>query len=243
MSPSSLGNGPIRKSRRPENAPATNSTPATEDTAAHPRRRAIATRAAVSALSACALLVLLMSAPRVAPPASTVELPVSALADTALAAIDVTTVLIAIAVLAVVALLRRLPYGIGVVIACTIGSVVSGELAREMAGSYVPSTGLPYGQLVAAGALLGAASMVAAPVWRPVVLGLGTVATLAVAAAASITGAASIVGIASALFVVSMWWPACSIVMLYSPVAAAREARNPLDTAAMAVQRKTGHPR
>ncbi|MCZ4522027.1 hypothetical protein O4220_26190 [Rhodococcus ruber] len=234
MSPSSLESGPIRRSHR------TGSTAGLGGISAHPRRRAIVTRAAVSGLSASTLLVLLISTPQMASPASAEATPVAALAIAAIGAIDVTTVLIAVAVLAAVALLRKLPYGIGVVIACTIGSVVTGELAREFAESSVSSTGLPYGQLVATAALLGAASMVASSAWRPVVLGLGTAATLAVAAAALITGAASIVGIATALLVVFVWWPACSIVMLYSPDAAAREARNPLDTAAMAVQRKVG---
>ncbi|WP_143545288.1 hypothetical protein [Rhodococcus sp. 15-649-2-2] len=234
MSSSSLKSGPIRRSHR------TGSTAARGVTSAHRRRRAIVTRATVSGLSAGALLALLISAPHMASPASADVAPVAALAIAALGAIDVTTVLIAVAVLAAVAVLRKLPYGIGVVIACTIGSVVTGELAREFAGSSVTPTGLPHGQLVATTALLGAASMVASSAWRPVVLGLGTTATLAVAAAALITGSASIVGIASALLVVFMWWPACSIVMLYSPDAAAREARNPLDTAAMAVQRKMG---
>ncbi|OZC93528.1 hypothetical protein CH294_17240 [Rhodococcus sp. 14-2483-1-1] len=234
MSPSSLESGPIQASRR------TGSTAALGGISAHLRRRAIAARAAVSGFSATALLVLVISTPQVPSPASADTSPVAALATAALDAIDVTTVLIAVAVLAAVALLRKLPYGIGVVIACTIGAVVTGELAREFAGASVSSTALPYGQLVATAALLGAASMVASTAWRPVVLGLGSAATLAVAAAALITGAASIVGIASALLVVFVWWPACSIVMLYSPDAAAREARNPLDTAALAVQRKMG---
>ncbi|MDI9897609.1 hypothetical protein QM797_23060 [Rhodococcus sp. IEGM 1381] len=234
MSPSSLESGPIRSSRPTE------STAALGGISARPRRRAIATRAAVSGFSASALLVLLISTPQLASPASADATPVATLATAALDAIDVTAVLIAVAVLAAVALLRKLPYGIGVVIACTIGALVTGELAREFAGSSISSTGLPYGQLVATAGLLGAASMVASTAWRSVVLGLGTAATLAVAAAALITAAASIVGIASALLVVFVWWPACSIVMLYSPDAAAREARNPLDTAALAVQRKVG---
>ncbi|MBY4131516.1 hypothetical protein HQO83_24280 [Rhodococcus fascians] len=237
MSPSSLESGPINRFRR------TDPTAALRGVSTLPRRRAIVTRAALSGLSAAALLMLLLSTPHVTPPASADATPLVALATVALGAIDVTTVLVAVAFLAAVALLRKLPYGIGVVIACTIGAVVTAELAREVIGSSVSSTELPYGQLVATAGLLAAASMVASTAWRPVVLGLGTVGTLAVAAAASITGAASIVGIASALLVVFVWWPACSIVMQYSPVAAARDARNPLDTAALAVQRKMGHTR
>ncbi|OZD08659.1 hypothetical protein CH275_04280 [Rhodococcus sp. 06-235-1A] len=209
---------------------------------ARPRKNAIVARVAVSGSFAIALSVLLISAPH-APSVPAEETPAVALAGVALDAIDVTTVLTAVAVLAVVALLRKLPYGIGVVIACTIGAVVTGELVRELAGSSVSPEDLPFGQLVAVGALLGAASMVASTSWRPVVLGLGTVATLAVAASALAVGSASIAGLAGALMVSFVWWPACSIVMLYSPEAAAREAHNPLDTAALAVQRKMGRSR
>lgn len=207
------------------------------------RRRAIVTRVAVSGCSATLLLVLLMSAPRVALSVFAGSNPAAALAALALDAIDVTAVLTVVAALSVVALLRKLPYGIGAVIACTIGAVVTGELVREAAGSTVPSVDLPYGQLIAVAALLGAASMVASTAWRPAILGLGTVVTLTVAASALIIGSSSITGIAGALLVAFAWWSACSIVMLYSPDAADREARNPLDTAALAVQRKMGHSR
>ncbi|MGV8872962.1 MAG: hypothetical protein ACOH2Q_10570 [Rhodococcus sp. (in: high G+C Gram-positive bacteria)] len=200
---------------------------------------------ALSGCSAILLLVSLTSIPHVALPVSVSAgaTPAAALTARALDMIDVTAVLTVVAVLSVVALLRKLPYGIGVVISSTIGAVVTAELAREVVGSTMSSTDLPYGQLVAVAAVLGAASMVASSTWRPVVHGLGTAATLAVAAAAMITGAASIAGIASAVLVVFVWWPACSIVMLYSPDAAAREARNPLDTAALAVQRTMGRTR
>ncbi|MDV8025188.1 hypothetical protein [Rhodococcus sp. IEGM 1330] len=157
--------------------------------------------------------------------------------------IDVTTVLLMVAALTVVALLRSLPYGIGVVIACTVGAVVSTSLGRELAGSSITSTDLPNGQLVAAAALLGAASMVASTTWRPAVLGLGTVTTVVVALSAVVVESSSITGIVGAVLIASVWWSMCSIVMLYSPDAAAREARNPLDTAALAVQRTTGRSR
>ncbi|CCQ15786.1 Hypothetical membrane protein [Rhodococcus sp. AW25M09] len=186
---------------------------------------------------------LLLSAAHVEPFVSADATRASALAALALGAIDVTTVLTAVAVLSVVAVLRKLPYGIGAVIACTIGAVLTAELAREVFGSTMSSTDLPYGQLVAVVAVLGAASMVASTAWRPAVLGLGTVGVFAVAASALLVGSASIVGIVGALTVVFVWWPACSIVMLYSPDAADREARNPFDTAAMAVQRKMGRSR
>ena len=237
----SLGSGPIQASRHAETDA---ETPAVSSSApTRPRRRAVVARSAVSAASAVLLLMVLMWAPQVAPSTSVESTPATALATHVLDAIDVTAVLIAVAALAVVALIRKLPFGIGVVIACTIGAVVSSALAREVLGASMPSADLPNGQLVAVASLLGAASMVASAAWRPVVLGLGTVATLAVAAAALFVGSASVTGIVSAASIVFVWWPACSIVMLYSPVAAAREARNPLDTAALAVQRKMGRSR
>ncbi|WP_206489488.1 hypothetical protein [Rhodococcus sp. KRD162] len=237
MSPPSLDSGPIRipsgLGKPTESARNQSSS----------RRRAVVTRMAVASCSASVLLVLLVSAPHRASPVRTDPSSATALAERALSAIDVTTVLIAVAALTIVAVLRKLPYGIGAVIACTIGAVVTGEVIREAVGLSLSSTDLPYGPLVAVAALLGAGSMVAGARWRPVVLGLGTVATFAVAAAAMFTGAASIIGVVGALSIAFVWWPACSIVMLYSADAAAREARNPLDTAAMAVQRKTGRTR
>ncbi|WP_141217044.1 MULTISPECIES: hypothetical protein [unclassified Rhodococcus (in: high G+C Gram-positive bacteria)] len=237
MPPPSLDSGPIRASPDAE-TPAVPST-----TSSRPRRRAVAVRSAVSGASAVLLLIFLMWAPHAAPSTFGESMPGSALAAHVLDAIDVTAVLIAVAALAVVALIRKLPFGIGVVIACTIGAVVTSALAREIMGATTASADLPSGQLVAVASLLGAASMVASAAWRPVILGLGTVATLAVAAAALIVGSASITGIVSAASIVFVWWPACSIVMLFSPDAAAREARNPLDTAALAVRRKTGRSR
>lgn len=237
MPPSSLDSGPIRASpdaRTPAVPPGTTS---------RPRPRAVVARSAASGASAVLLLILLAWAPRVPPSTFGESTPASALAAHVLGAIDVTAVLTAVAVLAVVALIRKLPFGIGVVIACTIGAVVTGALVREVLGASMPSVDLPSGQLVAVASLLAAASMVASTTWRPVILGLGTVATLAVAAAALIVGSASITGIVSAASIVFVWWPACSVVMLYSPSAAAREARNPLDTAALAVQRKMGRSR
>ena len=237
MPPPSLDSGPIRAS------PAAETLAAPPGTTSRPRRRAVVARLAVSGASAVLLLIFLMWAPHVAPSTSGVSTTASALAAHVLDAIDVTAVLIAVAVLAVVALIRKLPFGIGVVIACTIGAVVTSALAREILGASMPSADLPNGQLVAVASLLAAASMVASTTWRPVILGLGTVATLAVAAAALIVGSASVTGIVSAASIVFVWWPVCSIVMLYSPVAAAREARNPLDTAALAAQRKMGRSR
>lgn len=212
------------------------------------RRKPIVVRSVLSVASAILLLVSLTlpthSEPwGSAPSNSAASTSVTGPADLLLAAIDVTTVLIAVAVLAVVALLRKLPYGIGVVIACASGSVVSSAFIRMLAGTAQTSPALPSGQVVAVASLLGAASMVASSAWRPAVLGLGSVATLTVAAAALVADTVSITGVAASILVAFVWWPACSVVMLYSSAASAREARNPFDTAALAAQRRMGHPR
>lgn len=237
MPPPSLDSGPIRASTDAK------TTALPSSTSSRRRRRAVIARSAVSGASAVLLLIFLMRAPHIATTTSWESTPAAALAAHLLDAIDVTAMLIAVAALAVVALIRKLPYGIGVVIACTVGAVVTSAIAREIMGASMPSADLPSGQLVAVASLLGAASMVASAAWRPVILGLGTVATLAVAAAALVIGSASVTGIVSAASIVFVWWPACSIVMLFSPDAAAREARNPIDTAALAVRRKTGRSR
>ncbi|MCJ0980452.1 hypothetical protein MTX35_22330 [Rhodococcus sp. ARC_M12] len=238
MPPPNLDSGPIRRSLD-AGYPATPS-----DTSSRARRRAVMTRLAVSGAFAVLLLLWPMwASPHVSAVLSEESNPATALASRVLDAIDVTAVLTVVAALAVVAVMRKLPFGIGVVIACTVGAMVTTALVRQTMGATMQPADLPSGQLAAAASLLGAASMVASTTWRPVVLGLGTVATLAVAAAALIVGSASITGIVGAASIAFLWWPACSIVMLYSPDAAAREARNPLDTAALAVQRKLGRSR
>ncbi len=203
----------------------------------------MATRLGLAGTAAVLLAILLTWAPHMPAPVFVESGPAAAVAAIALGAIDATAVLTAVAALAVVALLRTLPYGIGAVITCTIGALVTSALTREFLGTAMPSVDLPSGQLVAVVSLLGAASMVVSVSWRPVVLGLGTIAVLAVAAAAVLVGSASIVGIVGAVAIALVWWPACSIVMLFSPAAAAREAANPLDTAGLAVQRRMGRSR
>lgn len=227
----SLDSGPIRSPRGAGNE----SRSANTSERAH--RRAIRTRLTVSGLCAALLSVLLMWVPNMAPVWPVSTSPAAALASRALSTIDVTAVLTA---LTVVALVRKLPYGIGVVIACVVGAEVTTALVRHLAASSTTATGLPSGQLVAVTALLGAASMVASATWRPMILGLGTVAALAVGVAQLAVGSVSPVGIVSALLITGVWWPACSVVMLFSPAAAAREARNPFDTAALVAQRRMG---
>lgn len=230
----SLDSGPIRSPRGAGNE----SRSANTSERAH--RRAIRTRLTVSGLCAALLSVLLMWVPNMAPVWPVSTSPAAALASRALSTIDVTAVLTVLAALTVVALVRKLPYGIGVVIACVVGAEVTTALVRHLAASSTTATDLPSGQLVAVTALLGAASMVASATWRPMILGLGTVAALAVGAAQLVVGSVSPVGIVSALLITGMWWPACSVVMLFSPAAAAREARNPFDTAALVAQRRMG---
>lgn len=221
---------------------------ATSDTTRLPhhagrRRRAVVVRVAVSGICAATLPMLSAwstHAPDVRPTESTRA---AALASRALDAIDPTSVLIVVAALAVVALVRQLPYGVGVVIGCTIGALLTDAVVRHVVGTSIPTADLPSGHVVAAASLLGAASMVVSARWRPVTLGVGTVVTSSVAAATLIVGSASIIGVMGAASIAFAWWSACSVAMLYSPAAAARDARNPFDTAALAVRRRTGRSR
>ena len=48
----------------------------------------------------------------------------------------------------------------------------------------------------------------------------------------------TLVGVTTTLLIIAAWWAGSSAVMVYSPVAAEREAQNPLDTAAMALRRR-----
>lgn len=159
-------------------------------------------------------------------------------AETLLMMFGITQVLLAVAALTLVAVARRLPYGIGAVITLVVGASLTTAAVRTWADGWVPSSALPNGYVAACAALVGAATLVAAPRFLPMVWGLGGVAVLAVAAAAVVGGSATVVGIATTLLIVVGWWAGSSAVMLFSPVAAEREAQNPLDTAALALRRR-----
>lgn len=154
--------------------------------------------------------------------------------------IDITGVLVVVAALTVVALIRGLPYGIGVVITVSIGAVLTTALVRHWADGWVPTSALPSGQVTAVLAVVGCASLVVAPRFLPMVGGLGAVAVGITGVAAVITGSVTIVGVLAAVLVSAVWWAGGSAVMQFSPQASEREARNPFDTAALAVQRRMG---
>lgn len=159
-------------------------------------------------------------------------------ADALLQLFGLTPVLIAVAALTVLALIRRLPYGIGAVISLVVGASLTTAAVRNWADGWVPASALPNGYVCACISLICAATLVAAPRFLPMVWGLGAVAAITVSSAAVVGGAASIVGVVTTLLIVVGWWAGSSAVMLYSPIAAAREAQNPLDTAALAFRER-----
>ena len=158
--------------------------------------------------------------------------------ETLLQFFGITPVLIAVAGLTVVALIRELPYGIGAVISAVVGASFTTAAVRTWADGLVPASALPNGYVTAALALICASTLVSSPRFLPVVWGLGTVAAVTVAGAAVVGGFTSVVGILATLLIVGGWWATSSAVMVYSPIAAEREASNPLDTAAMALRRR-----
>lgn len=205
------------------------------------RRRGTTVRAIAAGAAALMLLTILVVLPTLGftyPHSRVVVTELVSLSEKVLQAFGITPVLISVAALTVVALIRKLHYGIGAVITLTIGASLTTAAVRTWAAGWVPASALPNGYVTACAALMCAATLVAATRHLPIVWGLGTVTVLAVGAAAVISGAATIIGVTTTLLIVAGWWAAASAVMLYSPVAAQREARNPLDTAAMAVQRR-----
>ncbi|MET0198580.1 hypothetical protein CH289_16595 [Rhodococcus sp. RS1C4] len=158
-------------------------------------------------------------------------------ANALLEAFGVTPVLVAVAGLTVVSLIRKLPYGIGAVIALVLGASLTTAAVRSWADGWVPASALPNGYVTACASLVCAATLVASARFLPMVWGLGAVAVATVSAAAVIGGSATVVGIVTTVAIVTAWWAGSSAVMLYSPVAAEREAQNPFDTAALALRR------
>ena len=145
---------------------------------------------------------------------------------------------IAVSALTVVALIRKLPYAIGSVISLVVGTSLTTAAVRTWADGAVPASALPSGYVAAALSLICASTLVASARFAPMIWGLGTVAAVAVAGAAVVGGSASVVGVTTTLLIIAAWWAGSSAVMVYSPVAAEREAQNPLDTAAMALRRR-----
>ncbi|NLG56084.1 MAG: hypothetical protein GX542_10650 [Rhodococcus sp.] len=150
-------------------------------------------------------------------------------------AIDLTLVLAATVVLAIVAMVRHLPYGVAAVLIVSIGA----NLTSGLAGSWLPNTPLdllPNGHIVAAVALYGSALLVCAPRFQPALIGLGFTSVVAITAAAVVAEPTSIYGALASIGVGLMWWALGSALMQFSPIAAERESRR-ADTAAIALSR------
>ncbi|AOW94851.1 hypothetical protein BFN03_11610 [Rhodococcus sp. WMMA185] len=198
--------------------------------------RRSAYRLAVAAAGVVALSLLYAISPEV--PALTLPTVLRPVAEPAVAAINLTSVLAATTVLSIIAAMRKLPYGMTAILLLCIGSNLTSVGIREWA-SDASATWLPSGHLVAVIALWGAAFIVAAPRLRPVLAGLGFAVVIAIAGAVALVNPISVFGIVASLLVGAIWWALASTVMLYSPVAAEREAARP-DTAVIALNRHRG---
>lgn len=195
-------------------------------------------RRSVHRLAVSAAGVVLLCALYLVKPASTAlsfPEPLRSIADQVISVVDVNSVLVATVVLAVVATVRKLSYGIGAILLLCLGANLTCAAVRAWA-SDAPTVLLPSGHVVAVAALYGSAILVSAPRFRPVVAGLGFALILGVAGAAALVEPISIYGLVASLVVASIWWALASILMLYSPVAAEREALRP-DTAAIVFSR------
>ncbi|AWK75455.1 hypothetical protein CBI38_10200 [Rhodococcus oxybenzonivorans] len=195
-------------------------------------------RRSVHRLAVSAAGVVLLCALYLVKPASTAlsfPEPLRSIADQVISVVDVNSVLVATVVLAVVATVRKLSYGIGAILLLCLGANLTCAAVRAWA-SDAPTVLLPSGHVVAVAALYGSAILVSAPRFRPVVAGLGFALILGVAGAAALVEPISVYGLVASLVVASIWWALASILMLYSPVAAEREALRP-DTAAIVFSR------
>lgn len=212
-----------------------------EDTDIRVRRRGVAARLGAVAVVVVALVVVLALLPLVGvtyPYSRAIVPSLTAPSDMLLRAFGLTPVLVGVAALTVIALMRKLPYGIGAVITLVVGASLTTAAVRAWADGWVPASALPNGYVTACAALICAATLVASPRFLPMVWGLGAVGAATVSASAVVGGSATVVGIATTLLIVVGWWAGSSAVMLYSPLAAEREAQNPFDTAALALRRR-----
>ncbi|GGG00678.1 hypothetical protein GCM10007304_13280 [Rhodococcoides trifolii] len=198
-------------------------------------RRRLWTAAAVAAVLLIALYAVLPAVGIDYPHGRTFLAPLYRPAAAVLGSLEVTSVLLAVTVLTVIAVVRKLHYGIAAVLLTTLGANLMGAAMRAWIGDAVLPSAVANGPVIAAASVVAAASTVCAWRWRPAVAGLGSVVILAVAGAAVITAAASVVSVVGALLVVGFWWSLASVVMTHSPIAAERERQNPLSTAAMAL--------
>ncbi|MEV0948220.1 hypothetical protein [Rhodococcus sp. NPDC049939] len=204
----------------------------------NPLRRSVY-RLAVAAAGVVALLSLYLVNPEL--PTLTLPEIFRPVAEPVVEAVNVTSVLAATTIVAIVAAMRKLPYGMAAALMLCIGSNITGAGIREWA-SDTSATLLPNGHVVAIIALWGAALLVTAPRFQPVLVGLGFVVVVAVAGAVALVDPISVPGIVASLLVGAIWWALASAVMLYSPAAAERERQRP-DTAAIAFSRYNGNNR
>lgn len=173
----------------------------------------------------------------VRPGSPTVNAPdqVRTLAQWTIGRFDVTAVLAATTALAVVSMVRGLPYGIGAILILGMGA----NLTNAAIGSWltdVPQSLQPSGHVAAATALYCSAVLITAPRWRPVVAGLGFVGVAAVGASALGAELSGIFGVIAGSLVALVWACVAAILMARSPIAAKREELRP-DTAAIAFSR------
>ncbi|MFD4369658.1 hypothetical protein [Rhodococcus sp. NPDC058521] len=203
-------------------------------TSTETRLRHSARRIALAVVGAVALFALYA----VRPTSSPIALPqqLKPLAQSAIGLVDVTSMLVATTAIAVVAIVRTLPYGVGAVLTLSVGAnLTSAAIQTWAAGS--PSEILPSGHLVAVAAVLSSALLVAAKQYVPAIRGLGFVLVLGFAGASTLVQPMSPIGIVASVVIVAVWWMIASTVMLYSPSAAKREELRP-DTAAIALSRR-----
>jgi hypothetical protein len=198
-------------------------------------RRRWWTASAVTAAALIALYAVLPAAGVDYPPGRTYLAPLYRPAAALLGSLEVTSILLAVTALSVIAVVRKLHYGIAAVLITTLGANLMGAGMRTWIGEAVLPSAVANGPVIAVASVVAAASIVSAARWRPAVAGLGSVVILAVSGAAVITAAAGVVSVVGALLVVGLWWSLASILMTHSPIAAERERQNPLSTAAMAL--------
>ncbi|MDV8008572.1 MULTISPECIES: hypothetical protein [Rhodococcus] len=160
---------------------------------------------------------------------------VRTLAEWTVGRFDVTAVLAATTALAVVSMVRGLPYGIGAILLLGMGA----NLTNAAFGSWLPDVPqdlLPSGHVAAATALYCSAILISAPQWRPVVAGLGFAGVAAIGASALAAELSGLFGVIAGVLIALVWACAAAILMARSPIAAKREELRP-DTAAIAFSR------
>lgn len=197
--------------------------------------RSLAPRLLAGAATACVLALGMLYVSRPTLPTVSVPEHVHMLASWTVGRFDITAVLAATAVLAVVTTMRRLPYGLGAILGLGLGA----NLTNATIGSRfadLPATLAPSGHVAAATALYCSAILVTSPSWRPAVAGLGFAGVVMVGVSTLVADATSLFAIVAGALIALVWGCAAAILMSRSPEAAKREEARP-DTAALAFSR------